>query len=48
MGKNKVARVAFGKSPAEEMREGLSEAGKRLFGNRGLLFTDASSREVLK
>jgi mRNA turnover protein 4 len=48
MGKNKVARAAFGKTPAEEMRDGLSEAGKRLIGNRGLLFTNASGREVVK
>lgn len=48
MGKNKVARAAFGKTPAEEMREGLSEAGKRLTGNRGLLFTNTAGREVIK
>ena len=48
LGKNKVARFAFGKDEAEEAGKGLSEAGKRLTGNRGILFTDASSREVLK
>ena len=48
MGKNKVARVAFGKTAADELKEGLSLAGARLVGSRGLLFTDAESREVLK
>lgn len=48
MGKNKVARVAFGKTPSEEAKDGLSDAGKKLVGNKGLLFTNSSSRDVLK
>lgn len=47
-GKNKVVKVAFGRNPSEEYKDGITELGKRLKGHRGLLFTDHSKDEVLK
>jgi mRNA turnover protein 4 len=48
MGKNKVVKVAFGKNPASEYKDGLSKLGDKLQGHRGLLFTDCSRAEVAK
>lgn len=48
MGKNKVVKVALGRNSAEEYKDGLTEVGNRLVGQRGLLFTDHSKQEVMK
>jgi len=47
-GKNKMTKVALGRTEAEEYKDGLSKLGSKLTGFRGLLFTDHSKQEVLK
>jgi len=46
-GKNKLVGLALGKTPADEYKEGLSEVAKRLWGQKGLLFTNSTKEEVL-
>mmetsp|Transcript_74396 Transcript_74396/g.206089 ORF Transcript_74396/g.206089 Transcript_74396/m.206089 type:complete len:237 (+) Transcript_74396:144-854(+) len=46
LGKNKVMRVALGRSEEDEYRDGLAELGEYLTGNVGLLFTNRPQKEV--
>ncbi|ORX64550.1 hypothetical protein BCR32DRAFT_231763 [Anaeromyces robustus] len=45
-GKNKIMAKALGNTPEEEYKENLSKLAERLVGNVGLLFTDASPKEI--
>lgn len=47
-GKNKVIAFAFGKSPEDEVAEGIHKLSAVLRGQCGLLFTNRSKKEVLK
>lgn len=46
MGSNKVLQVALGKTPADELRTGLSQISAKLAGHVGLLFTRMAKDEV--
>ncbi|WIA38467.1 hypothetical protein OEZ86_001790 [Tetradesmus obliquus] len=47
MGSNKVLQVALGKTPADELRTGLSQISAKLAGHVGLLFTRMAKDEVV-
>ena len=47
-GKNKVMAYALGRTAEEEYRENLHKISRRLYGQRGLLFTNKSQEEVVK
>ena len=47
LGKNSVAQVALGRSPEEEVRDGLHRLSRLLEGDTGLLFTSRDREEVL-
>ena len=47
-GKNKVIALALGKTPENEVAEGLSNLSAALKGQCGLLFTSRSKKQVLK
>ncbi|TYZ68211.1 hypothetical protein PybrP1_012987 [[Pythium] brassicae (nom. inval.)] len=47
LGKNKVMKVALGRSPEEEYADSLAKLSHDLNGNVGLLFTNKSKDEVL-
>ena len=42
LGKNRVMRVALGRSSSDEYKAGLAELGEQLVGNVGLLMTNAA------
>ncbi|XP_076160778.1 ribosomal protein LP0-like isoform X2 [Ptiloglossa arizonensis] len=46
-GKNKVIALAFGKSPQNEIAEGIYKLSEALKGQCGLLFTNRTKKEVL-
>lgn len=46
-GKNKVCAIAMGKSPAEEVAEGIHKLANDLTGQCGLLFTNKSKKKVI-
>src|SRR5690349_18639859 len=46
LGKNKVMKVALGRTEAEEYADNLSKISRDLNGNVGLLFTDKTEDEV--
>jgi mRNA turnover protein 4 len=48
MGKNKVAQVAFGRSPEEEYKTNLRNISNLMEGNVGVLFTSRPKKEVTK
>lgn len=45
-GKNKVIALAFGKSPQNEIAEGIYKLSEALKGQCGLLFTNRTKKEV--
>lgn len=47
LGKNKVMKVALGRTPEEEYADELAKLSRDLNGNVGLLFTNKSKAEVL-
>jgi len=47
-GKNKVMSLALGRNRSDEYRPGLRKIARRLQGQTGLLFTNASEEEVLR
>jgi len=47
-GKNKLLGVALGRTPEDEYRDNLHKISSRLWGQTGLLFTNAQKDEVLK
>ncbi|XP_054015329.1 mRNA turnover protein 4 homolog [Hylaeus anthracinus] len=47
-GKNKVIALALGKSPENEVAEGIHKLSNSLKGQCGLLFTNRTKKEVLK
>ncbi|KAK2589139.1 hypothetical protein KPH14_001959 [Odynerus spinipes] len=47
-GKNKVMAVALGKTPEEEVTEGVHNLANALIGQCGLLFTNRTKKEVLQ
>ncbi|XP_076752351.1 ribosomal protein LP0-like [Xylocopa sonorina] len=47
-GKNKVIALALGKSPENEIAEGICKLSSALRGQCGLLFTNRSKKEVLR
>mmetsp|Transcript_41150 Transcript_41150/g.42047 ORF Transcript_41150/g.42047 Transcript_41150/m.42047 type:complete len:216 (-) Transcript_41150:62-709(-) len=48
LGKNTVARKAFGNSVEEEYKDNLHSISERLTGNVGILFTNRSKEEVIR
>ena len=47
-GKNKVMSLALGRNRSDEYRPGLRKIARRLQGQTGLLFTNASEQQVLR
>ncbi|XP_071529368.1 mRNA turnover protein 4 homolog [Panulirus ornatus] len=47
LGKNKVMALALGRTPEEEMYDNLHKVSQKLIGQRGLLFTNSTKKEVL-
>lgn len=47
-GKNKVMSLALGRSRSDEYRPGLRKIARRVQGQTGLLFTNASEQQVLR
>lgn len=45
-GKNKIMALGLGKSPEDEVQDGLHKLSAALKGQRGLLFTDRAKDEV--
>ena len=48
LGRNKVAQVAFGRTPEDEYKENLGALSTEVTGERGLLFTDLNPKDVRK
>jgi len=48
MGRNKVVSVALGKNAEHEYKANLSQVTQHLIGQRGLLFTNSTTEEVLE
>ncbi|CAD6222382.1 GSCOCG00000943001-RA-CDS [Cotesia congregata] len=46
-GKNKIIAIGMGKTPAEEIADGIHKLANNLHGQCGLLFTNKSKRQVL-
>ena len=47
-GKNKVTMVALGKDAESEYRDNLHKMSAKLWGEKGLLFTNKTKEEVLQ
>lgn len=47
-GKNRVMSLALGRNRSDEHRPGLRKIARRVQGQTGLLFTNASEPEVLR
>ena len=47
-GKNKVVKVALGRTNEDEVADGIRHIGESLSGSKGLLFTNETEKEVLK
>ncbi|KAF3786959.1 mRNA turnover protein [Nymphaea thermarum] len=46
LGSNKVMQISLGRTPADEIKEGIHKVSKMLRGNTGLLFTNLPKEEV--
>lgn len=47
-GKNKVVKVALGRTAEDEVADEIRRIGDTLSGSKGLLFTNETEKEVLK
>ncbi|KAJ7534675.1 hypothetical protein O6H91_13G105000 [Diphasiastrum complanatum] len=48
LGGNKVLQIALGKTPADEIKDGVHKVSELLSGERGLFFTNLSKEEVFR
>uniref|UniRef100_A0A0C9QLV3 Ribosome assembly factor mrt4 n=1 Tax=Wollemia nobilis TaxID=56998 RepID=A0A0C9QLV3_9CONI len=48
LGSNKVLQIALGRTPADEVKEGIHKASAMLHGDCGLFFTNLSKEEVVR
>ncbi|CAN6467348.1 unnamed protein product [Victoria cruziana] len=46
LGSNKVMQISLGKTPADEVKEGIYKVSKLLRGNTGLCFTNLPKEEI--